>query len=147
MELHEGKFSGTDPEIRFNKLMAAKDFLETISRKLQSNPKLLYVSKKRAKNQFFANDYHILDKDYIPMLSQLTPWDCIDVSPNTRPDYPKVLTFEFRKKYYGLEYYGEPVEAVDVYIKLYINYDPSYQNCDPAYAYGNVVVISFHENE
>ena len=153
MVSYEGTFSGSSkPWILFDKSVLADECLKNVKMLLKKNRNLLYVSdrrdaqeKNRRLNREFADDYGILHDDYIAMLNQLTAMDCIDISPNRNSDFPKVLVYEFRRQYGNLCYYGEPVEEpVDVYIKLYINNDASYQSRDPAYAYGHVVVISFH---
>ena len=90
----------------------------------------------RPENEEFTKKFGLKDATKRNMLMQLTPDDCVNISPNDNPRYAEATVYTFHKNY-DIERYGE-MENVPVYAKMYIR---------ELSAYDIVIVISLHEDK
>lgn len=106
-------------------LAAAKSIMQTGDLTIQ----------QRAKNIDFMQKYQIKHQDAISMVRQLEPKNCYAIEPNDNQRYADAEVYKFKRSY-DLAYYGV-VEAVMVYIKMYLVEEKSYDY---------IMVISFHRD-
>ena len=82
----------------------------------------------------FDRGYNLTDAQKCDILQTLTCDDCVKIEPNNNERYPDNEIYVFLKTC-SIDVYGED-EFVKLYIKLYIQITPSYDE---------VVIISFHQ--